>query len=114
MMEITALLIGVIVLLIALAIQKLLKLRSYIQSFGVPIDNQTPFFKQNFVFHEHDIKCLQKLGPVWARLDGTTPVLVITEPDLVKEVLVKKFDKFPSHEDFGAEERVLLSSFSWP
>ena len=104
--------IGAIVLLVTFAVQKLLRLRSYIQSFGVPIDNQTPFFKQNYVFLKHDVKCLQKYGPVWAKLEGTTPVLVVAEPELVKEILVKKFDKFPNHASFGAEERVTSRFFN--
>ena len=33
-------------------------------------------------------------------------MLVVAEPDLIKEVLVKKFDKFTNRGDFGAEERV--------
>jgi len=107
-MDLSTILIGAFVLLVALAIQKLLRLRAYIQSFGVPIDNQTPFFKQNYVFLKHDVKCLQKYGTVWARLEGTTPVLVVAEPDLVKEIMVKKFDKFTNHVDFGAEERVMV------
>ena len=105
--EFCTLIIGVAVLLVAFIIQKFLRLKSYISSFGVPID-QPPFFAQNFLFRQHDIKCLQKFGTVWARLDGAIPTLVVAEPELVKEVMVKKFDKFANRRDFGVEDRVRL------
>lgn len=105
-MEACTLLIGAVLLLIVFFIQKSLRLKSYIASFGVPIDNGQSFFAQNFLFRQHDIKCLQKFGTVWARLDGSIPTLVVGEPDLVKEVMVKKFEKFSNRRDFGVEERV--------
>ena len=98
--------IGAVVLFVAFLIQRNLRLRSYIASFGVPIDNGQSFFAQNFLFRQHDIKCLRKFGSVWARLDGSIPTLVVGEPELIKEVMVKKFEKFSNRRDFGVEERV--------
>jgi hypothetical protein len=51
-------------------------------------------------------RCLQKYGHVWARLEGVHPVLVVAEPDLVKEIMVKKFDKFTNRSDFGVDKKV--------
>lgn len=41
-----------------------------------------------------DLKLAQKLGPVMGTYHGTSPVLVISDPELVKQVLVKDFPVF--------------------
>ncbi len=105
-MEFCTLLIGVIGLLLLLVFLKFAKLNAYLQSLGVPVDRGTPLLKQNFLFLDHDVKCLQKFGHVWARCDGVTPVLMVAEPELVKEITVKKFDKFPNHMEFGVVNEV--------
>ena len=105
-MELCTVFLGIIIVLLLELLRRWLKLSAYISSLGVPVDRVRPWFKQNFNPFERDVTCLQKFGHVWARMDGFTPVLMVAEPDLIKEIIVKKFDKFPNHMNYGVEEKV--------
>ena len=107
-MEFCTALVAIVGALLFILFRKWTKFSGYIQSLGIPLDHEVPWFKQNFMYYEHDVKCLKKFGHIWGRYDGVTPVLMVAEPELVKEIMVKKFDKFPNHSDFGVEEKVSL------
>ncbi|XP_076416745.1 cytochrome P450 3A5-like isoform X2 [Peromyscus maniculatus bairdii] len=40
---------------------------------------------------KYDIECHKKYGNMWGLYEGLLPVLIITEPDMIKNVLVKEF-----------------------
>lgn len=36
----------------------------------------------------------------------TTPVLLINDPDLIKQICMKDFDHFPEHQTFSADSNI--------
>nr|XP_042125919.1 cytochrome P450 3A4-like isoform X2 [Peromyscus maniculatus bairdii] len=48
-----------------------------------------PFFAQGISIY--DIECQKQYGDMWGLFNGLLPVLVTTEPDMIKNVLVKEF-----------------------
>ncbi|XP_076416751.1 cytochrome P450 3A13-like isoform X2 [Peromyscus maniculatus bairdii] len=51
---------------------------------------------------KYDIECHKKYGNMWGLYNGLVPVLVITEPDMIKNVLVKAFySVFTNRRPFG-------------
>ncbi|XP_076416765.1 cytochrome P450 3A14-like [Peromyscus maniculatus bairdii] len=51
---------------------------------------------------KYDIECHEKYGDLWGLYNGLLPVLVITEPDMIKNVLVKEFySVFTNRHPFG-------------
>lgn len=42
---------------------------------------------------------------------GTRPEISVADPELVKEIMIKKFDKFPNHTNFEMEDKVFLTYF---
>ncbi|XP_028362394.1 cytochrome P450 3A12 isoform X1 [Phyllostomus discolor] len=61
---------------------------------GIPGPTPLPFvgtvlgYRRGFV--EFDQQCFKKYGRMWGFYDGRQPVLAITDPDLIKAVLVKE------------------------
>uniref|UniRef100_A0A8C9QE62 unspecific monooxygenase n=1 Tax=Spermophilus dauricus TaxID=99837 RepID=A0A8C9QE62_SPEDA len=41
-------------------------------------------------FWQYDVQCHEKYGKMWGLYDGQQPVLVITDPEMIKTVLVKE------------------------
>ncbi|NXK89631.1 CP3A9 protein, partial [Formicarius rufipectus] len=60
---------------------------------GIPGPTPLPFFgtclEYRKGFLEFDNKCFQKYGKIWGIYDGRQPVLAITDPQIIKSVLVK-------------------------
>ncbi|XP_076416425.1 cytochrome P450 3A11-like isoform X5 [Peromyscus maniculatus bairdii] len=49
-----------------------------------------------------DIECYKKYGKIWGFFDGHTPVLAITDTEMIKNVLVKEcYSVFTNRQDFG-------------
>ncbi|XP_076416762.1 cytochrome P450 3A13-like isoform X6 [Peromyscus maniculatus bairdii] len=62
---------------------------------GIPGPKPLPFFGTMLNYRRgisiYDIECQKQYGDMWGLFNGLLPVLVITEPDMIKNVLVKEF-----------------------
>nr|XP_044998607.1 cytochrome P450 3A21-like [Jaculus jaculus] len=61
---------------------------------GIPGPKPLPFVGTHFAYREGVLKfyleCSKKYGKIWGLYEGRQPVLAITDPDMIKTVLVKK------------------------
>ncbi|XP_039700093.1 cytochrome P450 3A12 isoform X1 [Pteropus medius] len=61
---------------------------------GIPGPTPLPFFGTILAYRkglwDFDKKCFKKYGNMWGFYDGRQPVLAITDPDMIKTVLVKE------------------------
>jgi len=61
----------------------------------------------------YDLELLKTLGPVYGTYEGLSPILIVADPDLVREVLAKQFQNFPNHKPFKIGEPIIdLNLFS--
>ncbi|XP_040828678.1 cytochrome P450 3A6-like isoform X1 [Ochotona curzoniae] len=73
---------------------------------GIPGPTPLPFLGtimgyRKGVWH-FDMKCYKKYGNMWGLYDGQQPVLVITDPNLLKTVLLKEcYSNFTNRRSFG-------------
>ncbi|MDL1381379.1 cytochrome P450 [Yersinia pestis] len=78
----------------------------YFKKLGIPGPRPLPFFgtilNYRQGFFSFDKECFEKYGKIWGIYDGRRPVLVITEPDIIKTVLIKEcYSTFTNRRDFG-------------
>uniref|UniRef100_A0A8D1A6L6 unspecific monooxygenase n=1 Tax=Sus scrofa TaxID=9823 RepID=A0A8D1A6L6_PIG len=61
---------------------------------GIPGPRPLPYFGNILGYRKgvdhFDKKCFQQYGKMWGFFDGRQPVLAITDPDMIKMVLVKE------------------------
>ncbi|KAG3259979.1 cytochrome P450 3A21-like [Ictidomys tridecemlineatus] len=66
----------------------------YFKKLGIPGPTPLPFLGNlhNYrqVILNFDAECYKKYGKTWGLYDGRQPVLVITEPSIIKTVLIKE------------------------
>ncbi|CAG7820488.1 unnamed protein product, partial [Allacma fusca] len=79
-----------------------------LEKLGIPVvkthfllGSQTDFNK--IVGHERDYEWFQTYGDIYGVYYGRKPQIHIVDPEIVRQILVKDFDKFVNHSiDFGA------------
>lgn len=83
------------------------KLRKILQLKVTPLlGNNAPIFFRRTSFPEHSKFLYNYLPDVryYGTFDFNTPVIVLKDPDLIRDVCVKNFDNFPDHRSFVTEE----------
>ncbi|XP_003798919.1 cytochrome P450 3A4-like isoform X1 [Otolemur garnettii] len=73
---------------------------------GIPGPTPLPFFGTFLNYHrgvwDSDLECYKKYGKMWGLYDGQQPVLAITDPEMIKTVLVKECHSvFTNRRSFG-------------
>ncbi|CAO2630614.1 Cytochrome P450 3A11 [Lemmus lemmus] len=73
---------------------------------GIPGPKPLPFFGTMLNYYKglwkFDAECYKKYGKIWGLFDGPTPVLAITDTEMMKSVLVKDcYSVFTNRRDFG-------------
>ncbi|CAO2630220.1 Cytochrome P450 3A13 [Lemmus lemmus] len=78
----------------------------FFKKLGIPGPKPLPFFGSMLAyrkgFWEFDIQCHKKYGNMWGFYEGRNPILAITDPDMIKTVLVKEcYSTFTNRRTFG-------------
>ncbi|XP_057620691.1 cytochrome P450 3A11-like [Chionomys nivalis] len=73
---------------------------------GIPGPKPLPFLGTLLYYYKgiwkFDIECYKKYGKIWGLFDGPTPLLTITDPDMIKNVLVKEsYSVFTNRREIG-------------
>ncbi|XP_055417977.1 cytochrome P450 3A28 [Bubalus kerabau] len=73
---------------------------------GIPGPRPVPYFGSTMAYHkgipEFDNQCFKKYGKMWGFYEGRQPMLAITDPDIIKTVLVKEcYSVFTNRRIFG-------------
>ncbi|EDV26414.1 uncharacterized protein TRIADDRAFT_54379 [Trichoplax adhaerens] len=97
----TAAIAGVTILSLAYAFyQYFVQPLYYFQKLNIPGPKPSLFvgtaFNKETGGHLGQIHCIKKYGKVYGGLLGVRPIMVIADPEMLKEVLVKQFSNFPN------------------
>ena len=57
----------------------------------------TKFLDRKFFLN--DLKMIEEYGPVIGRYIGTSPRVMISDPDILKKIMMKEFKSFPDRQD---------------
>ncbi|XP_040859079.1 cytochrome P450 3A6-like isoform X1 [Ochotona curzoniae] len=80
----------------------------HFKKLGIPGPTPLPFLGNIMGYRkvsgvwDFEMKCYKKYGHIWGLFEGRQPVLVITDPDMMKTVLVKEcYSVFTNRRSFG-------------
>uniref|UniRef100_A0A3B3R129 Cytochrome P450 3A n=1 Tax=Paramormyrops kingsleyae TaxID=1676925 RepID=A0A3B3R129_9TELE len=66
----------------------------FFRNLGIPGPRPLPFvgtfLSYIWGFHNFDVQCFNKYGSIWGIFDGRQPLLMITDPAMIKTVMVKE------------------------
>ncbi|XP_048847204.1 cytochrome P450 3A27-like isoform X2 [Brienomyrus brachyistius] len=66
----------------------------FFKKLGIPGPRPLPFvgtlLSYIWGFHNFDVQCFNKYGSIWGIFDGRQPLLMITDPEMIKSVMVKE------------------------
>ncbi|KAM6155818.1 cytochrome P450 3A24-like [Rhynchocyon petersi] len=79
---------------------------NFFKKLGIPGPRPLPFLGTVLEYRkgipQFDLECFKKYGKIWGIYDGREPVLVISDPVLIKTILVKEFySLFTNRRNFG-------------
>ena len=69
---------------------------NYWESQGVPTASVSFFTRFTCPIHKWEQELVEKNGKIFGIYELTKPVLFVSEPDLIKDILVKDFHIFPN------------------
>ncbi|KAM6155273.1 cytochrome P450 3A4-like isoform 1-T1 [Rhynchocyon petersi] len=79
---------------------------STLKKLGIPGPKPLPFFGTILAYRkslwDFDMSCSKKYGKLWGFYDGQQPVIAITDPNIIKTVMVKEcYSNFTNRRAFG-------------
>ncbi|KAI1301865.1 Cytochrome P450 3A25 [Halotydeus destructor] len=73
---------------------------------GIPNDVASIWNRFTEPFHIADQRAIRKHGDIIGTYEGLRPTLTITDPVLIKKVLIEEFHNFPNHRRFYHEDQI--------
>ncbi len=86
----------------------LMRFRGTLEAMGVPVDWTSDLRGHEMQYRRYDLDCLNKHGRLWGRYVGQRAELFVADPDIVKELLVKRFEDFQDRQHFVMPEKVTM------
>ncbi len=80
----------------------------YLSDLGVPLAPRVPWCVHRYNSRDAFLSYLKRYGRVWGQFSGIWPHLYVADPELLKEILVKQFDKFLDRQHFPVDPKVRM------
>ena len=100
MMELSTVLFALSSILIVCLIRKFTKKYGSLEAMGIPVIKpflcfgSPPFGLHKIVWHKWYLEKHQQLGTTFGLYNGASPIIITTDPDIIKCVYVKNFEEF--------------------
>ena len=111
MLSLTVMLLAVLAILLTIYIRIIQRSYEFFKRFNIPGPSPT-FFLGNFLdigkIKRQSVAIHQwteKYGRIFGYFEGHTPILVISDPDILQEIFIKSFSNFHSRRTFPLENR---------